>query len=58
MVYLRNLDKVIVILTLLAGCTITNIRVRNENGSTSTIDTSTSANPTIDPDLNIPQNNK
>lgn len=54
MQHLRNLDKIIIILALLAGCTITNIRVRNENGSSSTIDTSTSANPVVDPNVNIP----
>lgn len=41
-------------LILLSSCTLTCIKVHTENGSTSVVDTSTSANPQVDPNVSIP----
>lgn len=46
--------SIIFILASLSSCTMTEICVHNENGSTCTVDTSTSANPQVDPNITIP----
>ena len=46
--------KSILLAILLMGCTVTTIRINNHDGSTCTVDASISANPEIDPNLDVP----
>lgn len=48
--------KLIPLLALLCSCTVTCIKVRNDNGATSTVDASITADPNtqVDPDVSVP----